>query len=539
MKRRILSLLISSVLLLVSCGSAEKSAGKGEYDIIIVGAGGGGLAAAAQLTRAGKKVLIIEQHYKVGGYMTNFTRGDYTFEISLHAMDNLNPGRMNIELFKNLGIYDKVKPVRADPIGKIFFPGSSVIVPADPEKYRQLLIERFPKDKESIDNFYEATRKMDEVVNASLYFMKGEYITGIWECLKHITAFGPFFRHRNSTTNEFLRDYIKNEELLGFIATLTGMLGDSLDNVSGLMFAGMWNGYQRGGYYYFEGGSQSITDALENIIRNNHGEILLSTLVTKIIVEDGRAVGVKTEDVRTKEKKEFRSRYVISNANAPDTFFKLVGKKNLPKDYAENLKKMKIGPSSFLVYLGVNKDYTGYYPGNSHELMINYSIDSKENFKAWETGDISKIPFGVANYSKINPNAAPRGKNTLVLTSIMSYDCYNNWMKGEPYEKYKKLKTDLAKTLIKRLEPYLPGLSSHIEVMEVATPRTNERFTLNPKGSLFGWANTVDQSMWNRLPQTTPIKNLYLAGAWTLPCGGQSVVLMSGYTAAKMILEKE
>jgi phytoene dehydrogenase-like protein len=89
------------------------------------------------------------------------------------------------------------------------------------------------------------------------------------------------------------------------------------------------------------------------------------------------------------------------------------------------------------------------------------------------------------------------------------------------------------------MEPYLPGISSNIEVMEVATPRTNERFTLNPKGSLFGWANTVDQSMWNRLPQKTPIKNLYLAGAWTLPCGGQSVVLMSGYMAANMILDED
>ena len=104
MKGKSLSLLIISALLFVSCGSGEKNTGKDLYDVIIVGAGGGGLAAAAQLTQAGKKVLIIEQHYKVGGYMTDFTRGDYTFEISLHAMDNLNPGRMNVEIFKDLGI---------------------------------------------------------------------------------------------------------------------------------------------------------------------------------------------------------------------------------------------------------------------------------------------------------------------------------------------------------------------------------------------------------------------------------------------------
>ncbi len=539
MKGKGLSLLIISVLFFASCGAGDKGAGKADYDVIVVGAGGGGLAAAAHLTSNGKKVLVIEQHYKAGGYMTDFTRGDYTFEISLHAMDNLNPGRMSVELLKSLGIYDKVKPIRQSPIAKVFFPGETVIIPADPEEYRELLYKRFPKDKESIDNFFDATKKMDVVVDIGMYFMRGEYLTGIWESLKHIAAFGTFFKHMNSTTAEFLEDYIKNRELIGFMATMTGMLGDSLDNVSGLMFAGMWNGYHRGGYYYFEGGSQSVTDALEGVINRNHGEMLLSTLVTKIIVEDGRAVGVETENVRTKEKREYRSKYVISNANAPDTFFKLVGEKNIPEDYAADLKKMKIGPSSLCVYLGVNKDYSGYYPGNTHEFGIYYSIDPVENFKAWETGDISKISFGAANYSKANPNAAPKGKNTIVLCALMSAEVYNNWMKDEPYEKYKALKMSIARTMIKKLEQYLPGISSHIEVMEVSTPRTNERYTLNPGGSLFGWANTVEQSMWNRLPQETPIDNLYLAGAWTLPCGGQSVVLMSGYMAANLILQQD
>ena len=85
----------------------------------------------------------------------------------------------------------------------------------------------------------------------------------------------------------------------------------------------------------------------------------------------------------------------------------------------------------------------------------------------------------------------------------------------------------------------MPGLLDNIEVVEVATPLTLERFTLNQRGTFFGWHNTPDQSVLKRLDQVTPIENLLLAGAWTRPGGGQSAVMFSGRKAAKMILETE
>jgi phytoene dehydrogenase-like protein len=66
-----------------------------------------------------------------------------------------------------------------------------------------------------------------------------------------------------------------------------------------------------------------------------------------------------------------------------------------------------------------------------------------------------------------------------------------------------------------------------------------EHYTLNPKGAVYGWANTVDQTAFNRLPQETPIQNLFLAGAWTQPGPGQSQVMLSGLNAAEKILESD
>ena len=136
MKKKIFSLLLVSVFIIASCGSDVKD--PDVYDVIVIGAGGGGLGAASQLARAGKKVLVIEQHYRPGGYMTDFKRGDYTFEVSLHAMDNLNPGRVIETLLKDMGIYDKLKPVKGDPIYRSYYPDASTFdLPADVEKWKR------------------------------------------------------------------------------------------------------------------------------------------------------------------------------------------------------------------------------------------------------------------------------------------------------------------------------------------------------------------------------------------------------------------
>ena len=95
MKMHILFILLAGACCLFSCSSSDvKATAEQEkvYDVIVVGAGGGGLGAAARLALAGKSVLVLEQHDKVGGYMTAFYRDDYRFEVSLHAMDGLDPG---------------------------------------------------------------------------------------------------------------------------------------------------------------------------------------------------------------------------------------------------------------------------------------------------------------------------------------------------------------------------------------------------------------------------------------------------------------
>jgi prolycopene isomerase len=174
-----------------------------------------------------------------------------------------------------------------------------------------------------------------------------------------------------------------------------------------------------------------------------------------------------------------------------------------------------------------------------HSIFVNPAFDSVANFKLFTEGNPEKSMFGMVNYTMKDPTNAPKGKNAISVMSMLPYNYMDNWQIAKGYDAYKALKEKVAKIYIKRAEKYLPNLTKYIEVMEIGTPRTMERYTLCPKGSIFGWEYNKDQSMLKRLPQKTPIKNLFLAGAWTFPGGGQSAVLISGNMAADIILGEE
>lgn len=530
-------LLISVTLFLLPSCKGEgppppplEQLGPGAYDVVVIGAGGGGISAAAKLALGGMKVLVIEQHDKVGGYMTAFERGDYRFEVSLHAMDGM--GR---EIFPKLGIENKVKPIKLDPVYRSVFPDFTFDVPADPGLYRQRLKETFPHEALGIDRLFDDLERIYEAMRCMTNLRdKKDTAATLWKILKRPTMFWPLIKYWDKTCSEMLSDYIHDEKLFALFVQLMAYTGTSADRVSGIFFAMMWVSYHHVGFYYFEGGSQAVTQALAEVVEENGGEILLNTLVTKILIEDGAAVGVQTKDGKT-----FKCRYVVSNANALDTFFKMVGREHLPEAYAKRLEQMTIGLPAFAVYLGVDHDFTDTFPPGIHSYFVNPGYRQDQIFKYFREGDPEHALFGVINYTMVDPTDAPKGKNVIAVVSIMPYDYKGDWYESESYAKYKALKEEVANIYLKRAETLVPGLREHIEVMEVGSPRTLEHYTLNPKGSIFGWEFCKEQSMLKRLPQKTPIRNLYLSGAWTFPGGGQSAVLMSGEWVAETILGRE
>ncbi len=527
---RLMAAITAATFLIVSL-SLRSDAGSSSYDAVVIGAGGGGLAAAATLAKNGKKVLLIERHYKVGGYMTNFEREDYTFEVSLHSINGLDEddGTTRV-LFEQLGIMDKVKPIRLDPAYRVAFPDFEMDVPADPEEYKNRLLEKFPGEEKGVNDFFKTMHEMQNALVALKNLNEGKRMKALGLLLTDPRFQLLFKKNAGRTLSQFLDDYTQDKKLRAVLSWMCGYAGAPPDAMPANLFIGMWASYHYSGFYYFEGGSQAVSDALAEVIEENGGEIMVSTAASKIVIEDGRAVAVETEDGQ-----RFSCGCVVSNANAPDTLFKMVGRDNLPADYVARVEKMKIGPTILQVFLGVDHDYRDAFSGN-HTISVYESYDVDTLLSGT---DPEKMGYFIVNYSEIDKAAAPEGKNVIVITTYMPYDWNNGWREEESYAAYAALKDEVGKTFTRRAEKHLPGLSSHVEVMEVGSPRTMEHFTGNPKGAVYGWAIDLDHFDKNRLEQETPIPNLFLASAWTQPGHGQAAVMESGRTAAEKILKMD
>ncbi len=500
-----------------------------DYDVVVIGAGGGGLGAASLLAKSGLRVALLEKHYKVGGYMTTFRRGDYTFEASLHAMGGLDEP---VD-FDTLGITDRLDIIREDPIYRSIFPQHDFEIQGNVDAYKQQLKDLFPAEAAGLDALFAELQEMEIVLGAFASLEREFNLDDLATIIEHLDAGIMVIRSMFMTLQEFLTQYIHDPQLIGIWSQLVTYIGLGPSDVQALYYLSMWNSYHLGGYYYFTGGSKAVSEAMAEVVRENGGTIRLNTLVTKIVVKGGRAVQVQTQDDAC-----YNARYVVSNANAPDTLLKMVGTENLPADYVADIEQMPLAVATLQVFLGVDHDYTDLFPG-AREMFVNSTYDQDQAFEYVVDGDPNYVPFALANYTKADPTTAPAGKNVIIMSTYLPFDMGDDWHWDGTNEDYRAYKEEIAWILIERAEQYLPGLSDHIEVLEVGTPLTNWAFTLNPGGSILGFINTPEYGTKRRLPQETPIENLFLAGAWTYPGGGQSAVITSGMSAARMILKAE
>lgn len=502
--------------------------------VVVIGGGLGGLSAAACLARRGVPVTLVEQHIKPGGYATTFERGDgkFTFDVSLHATASARGGLYAV--LDAADVADQVETVELPDLCRIITPDHDFTWPQrDPDAIVEQLVRAFPNEQEGIRSFFDYLMGiMDEAMKS---FNRDSW----WDRIRFPLTHRKMWDVRNKTFGDVLDDHVQDPKLRGVLSTFWGYYGLPPSKLSGFYYCIATASYIRFGGHYIKQRSQDLSDALMAAIVANGGQVLLGTRGTGITAEEGAVTGVTTSDGRHLEAKG-----VISNASVPGTVEMLKKGRESgafaeeTEEYFEELEPYRPSLSTFLVWLGLNQEIRGRIEG--YEIFVHKDHDSERAYRACLACDPTESDFGVTIYDNAFEGYSRPGSSTLGLIMLSGYEPWErfeaDYFAGNK-EAYQAEKDRVAQTLIDRAEErVIPGLRSMIEVVEAATPLTNLRYTGNPEGAIYGYEQVLENAYMNRLPNTTPIKGLYYASAWTNPGGGYQPCLQSGLDASLALL---
>ncbi|HEU4390358.1 MAG TPA: NAD(P)/FAD-dependent oxidoreductase, partial [Blastocatellia bacterium] len=309
------------------------------YDAVIVGAGIGGLICANLLARSGLRVLLVEQHYMVGGYCSTFRRSGFTFDAATHFYPLLgNPATITGRLLEELGV--RCGWIKMDPVDDFHLPdGSRFSVPASFTDYLDKLKREFPHETAAIDRFFALAREV-YLLGLLTYFRSRE--TERLDAYQHLTV------------REVLDSYFRDPKLK---LVLTGDCPHwgSPPNRTSFVFDSMLRLSYFLGNYYPKGGSQAFSDELALRFEELGGHILMGSLVSRILVRDGGACGVEvnTGPVRGRFTMRVNAEVVISNADLLLTLEKLIGPEHLNPGLLESIRSLRPTCPCFLAHIGV------------------------------------------------------------------------------------------------------------------------------------------------------------------------------------------
>ncbi len=486
------------------------------WDVIVIGSGIGGLTCAAHLVSRGLKVLILEKYLIPGGSGGFFEDQGYRFDAGASMIFGLGDrGTTNLLTRALASVAEKI-PSIPDPVQVHYhLPGQlNVPVHRDYDQFLATLGAYFPQERPGIRAFYDTCWEVFNCLNSielkSLEeprYLAQVFFQNPLACLG-LARFLPF------NVGPLARKYLRDPQLLHFIDMECYCWSVVPAEQTPLINAGMvFSDRHYGGINYPVGGVGQIALALVRGIERLGGQIRYGARVTKVLVEGGRAVGIK---LATGE--ELKARRIVSNATRWDTFEQLVGQ--LPASEKRWQSRYQQSPSFLSLHLGV--DASVIPPGTEvHHILLD----------RWQDLEIPLGTIFVSIPTLVDPSVAPPGKHIVHAFSPTTMD---QWRGLDPVA-YAQQKALWAYQVIQRLETILPGLREAITLQHIGTPRTHRRFLGRVNGT---YGPVPKGTPWGLLTMPfnrTALAGLYCVGDSTFPGQGLNAVAFSGIACGHRI----
>ncbi len=443
-----------------------------EYDVIVIGSGLAGMTSANILGRAGYSVLLLEQHYKLGGMATWFKRpGGHIFDVSLHGFP--------YGMIKSCRRYWSPEIAAAIvPLKNIRFdnPMFSLTTTYNRDDFTRLLTDRFDVAPATVKAFFDTARGMN-------FYDDQAMTTG--------QLFEQFFPGRQDVVRLLMEPIVYAN-------------GSTLEDPA-ITYGIVFSNFMSKGVYTFEGGTDRLIQMMEAELLANQVDVRIKCDVEKINLRQGRVASV-TVNGRT-----IKARSVISNANLRATIFRLLGEEQLDRQFVDQAREVRLNNSSTQVYMALKPGET--VDESTGDLL--FSSTARE----FRTDLLLNRDVTSRTYSFYYPRTRPDGRErTLLVSSTNAH--FQDWSDLSD-EEYQASKADLIETTLDAVETYVPNIRRRLAHVEASTPRTFRHYTQHVAGASFG-TKFEGLAISRGLPEQ--VKGLYHAGSVG--------IIMSGWLGA-------
>lgn len=481
--------------------------------VIIIGAGVAGLSAGCYARMNGYRTHIFEMHTQPGGLCTSWRRKGYTVDGCIHWLVGSSPTSPFYPLWEEVGAVQGKEFLYAKEYARYETEdGRTLRFPTDLDALEAHWLEFAPEDAGSVREFVAAARRL---LGFQQPLDRPPELYGPTDGLRVVRQMLPYMGLMRRWSARSIADFaarLKNDALRDLL--MRAWYPDF--SLFFLLLTMTWLHKREAGYPL--GGSLAFARSIEKRYRDLGGEITYGARVRRILVQDDRAVGVELED----GSRHFADA-VISAADGYTTIFRMLEGRYVD-DRIRRLYEMPLFPPLVCVSLGVRRTFE-----DIPHLVIGLDIPLKRpvSIAGREERRMQVHPYS------FDPTLAPPGKAVLVVLFNTDYDYWKRL--HETPERYRTEKERVAEQVVAALEDRFPGLSAQVEMVDVATPVTYERYTGNWRGSFEGWLLTP-QNAQVQVPRTLPgLRNFYMAGHWTMPGGGLPTALLTARWAVQVM----
>ncbi len=487
--------------------------------VLIIGAGVSGLTAGIYAEINGLHAIILEKNPSVGGLCTGWYRKGQYIDGCIHWLTGTKPGNDLYKMWHEVGVLDKETPVlQLDGWGTFDYQGIKVPFYADLEKAEKEWIEISPIDKRHIKHFFKMVR---DIASVDLPLEKPVSDLSLGRVIKLILNLLPVWPSYLLTMKMSCEKYAKRFKSPALRWAIThAQPGDG--NLYSMLFSYANVATGNGGIPL--GGSKPAVERMKDNFLSLGGTLKLNTTVSHAIVENGKCLGVMLDNGE-----KYYADYVVSALDANYALNHLLLNQYKMSKFDNRFFDMKKHPAPsccVLAFRGVNSD-----------ISTPYSFECEP----FTVGGTTIKHITIRNY---NYDEETYVKDDKVLYTVLidqysiNYKYWKNLYNNDK-KAYNQKKRDLATAVRGRIIQKFPFFKGNLEVLDVFTPKTLNRYTNASRGAYMGF---LFNHKYNRLVHNGTVKgldNFFLAGQWMQCPGGLPLALVSGSHAIQRIVKKE